>query len=83
MQLSRDRANLGVEQALDEGVHVFIGRADRGAVGEFVGDAIEAAEELRFFTGSHHAGVTEGVHPRLARGDILRPEPMIDGKTAV
>src|SRR5258706_361626 len=83
VQLSGDRADLGVEQALDEGVHVFIRRADRGAVGELVGDAIETADELRFFTGSHDAGVTERVHPRLARGDILRPEPMIDGKAAV
>ena len=83
VQLSGDRADLGVEQALDEGVHVFIRRADRGAIGELVGDAIETAEELRFFTGSHDAGVTERVHPRLARGDILRPEPVIDGKAAV
>jgi len=83
VELSRDRADLGVEQALDQGVHVLIGRADRGAVGELVGDAIETAEELRFFTGSHNAGVTQGVHPGLAGGDILRPETMVDRETAV
>jgi len=44
VQLSRHRTDLGVEQALDQRVHIFVGRADRGAVRELLSDVIEAVE---------------------------------------
>ena len=64
-------------------MHVFVRCADGGAVGELIGYAIEAAKQLRFFIGSDNPGLTECVHPRFARGDVLRPETMIDGETAI
>ena len=83
MELAGDGADFGVEQPLDQRVDVFIGRADRGAVGELVGDAIETAEELRFFSRSHNSGPRERVNPRFARGDVLRPKTMVDREAAV
>ena len=83
MELSGHRADFGVEQPFDEAVNVLVGRTDRGPVREFVGHTIETLEQLRFFAGAQNAGAAKRVHPRFAREDVLRPEPMIDGETAV
>ena len=83
MQLPRNRTDFGVEQSLDERMHVFIWSADGGAVSELVGDAVEPFEQLCFFGGGQHGGAAQGVNPCLARGDILRPKTVIDRETAV
>src|SRR6185503_6206158 len=83
VELTGQGADFGVQQSLDERMHVFVRCADRGAVGQFVGDAVEAVEQLRFFAGAQNAGAAERVPPRLAREDILGPEAVIDGKGAV
>ena len=83
MELAGDGSNFGVQQPLDQCVHVFVRRADGRAVGEFVGDAIQSFEQQRFFAGAQNARAPQGVHPCLTREDVLRPETMIDGKTAV
>jgi len=83
VQLAGNRTHLGVEQPLDEGVHVFVRRADGGSIGELVGNAIEAREQLRLFRGRHHTRAAQRVHPRFASEDVLWPEAMIDGKGAV
>ena len=83
MQFARESTNLLVEQSLDQRVHVLVRCADRGTVGQLIGDAIEAAEQLRFFMGSDDPRATECVHPRFARGDVLWPEAMIDGEAAI
>ena len=62
---------------------VFIGRTGGRAVGESLGDAVQAVEELGFFFGGQHAHAAEGVHPGLAGGDVLRPEAVIHRETAV
>jgi len=83
VQLAGETTHLVVEQALHESVHVFVWGADRGAVGELIRYAIETAKQLRFFMGSDNSSPAERVHPRLARGDVLRPEAMIDGEAAI
>src|SRR6266550_1083666 len=83
MELPRHRTDFRVEQPLDERVHVFIGSAGGGAVSELVGDAVESFEQLRFFRGGQDARAAQRVYPRLAGGDVLRPETMIDGEAAV
>ncbi len=83
MQLARGGADFFVEQALDERMDVFIRGAGRGAVGEAFGDAVEAVEQLGFFFGRQHADTAEGVNPRLAGRDVLRPQPVIHRETAV
>ena len=83
MQFARESTNLLVEQSLDEGMDVLVRCADRGTVGELIGDAIEAGKQLRLFMGSDDPCATEGVHPRFARGDVLWPEAMIDGEAAI
>jgi len=83
VQFARDGADFLVEQPLDEGVHVFVGRANGSAVREAIGDAVEPALELGFLRRRHDADAAEGVHPRFAREDVLRPEAMIDGEAAV
>jgi hypothetical protein len=64
-------------------MHIFIWSADGGAVCELVGDAVEPFEQLHFFGGGQHAGAAQRVNPRLARGDILGPQTVIDRETAV
>jgi hypothetical protein len=64
-------------------MNVVVRSAHSRPVRELVGDKVEALEELRFFAGAQHAGAAEGVHPRLAGENILRPEPVIDRETAV
>ena len=83
VQFAGETTDLVVEQALHERVHVFVRCGDRGAVRELIGYAIEAAQQLRFFIDSDNPCLTECVHPRFARGDVLRPETMIDGETAI
>ena len=50
MQLPGDRADLGIQQTLDQRVDVFVRRAHGRAIGELIGDAIETVEELRLFS---------------------------------
>jgi len=83
VQFAGDRTDFGVEQSLDQRVDVLVRRAHCGPVGEFVRDAVEAFEQLRFFGGGQHTGAAQGVYPCLAGGDVLRPETMIDGEAAV
>ena len=83
VELARRGADFFVEQALDERMDVLIGGAGRGAVGEPLGDAVEAVEQLGFLFSRQHADAAEGVNPRLAGGDVLRPEPVIHRETAV
>ena len=83
MQFAGDRADFGIQESLDEGVYVFVRRADAGAIGKTLGDPVEPAQELRFFLSRYNSCLTQCVHPRFARGDVLRPQPMIDGKAAI
>jgi len=64
-------------------VHVLVGRAHCGSIGELISDAIQTFEELSFFAGVQNACAAERMHPRFTRGDVLRPETVIDGKAAV
>ena len=83
MQLPRDRAHFLVQQALDQRVDVLIGRAHGGTVGQPLGDAVQALEQLRLFGGREHTHPAKGVDPGLARGHVLGPDAVIDGETAV
>jgi hypothetical protein len=83
VELAGGGADLLVEQPLDEGVHVLVGGAEGGAVGEALGRAVEADEDERFFLGAQHAGATEGVGPGAARRHVLRPQPVIGAERAV
>src|SRR2546430_14158281 len=49
VELPRHGADLFVEQPLDQRVNVLIGGADRGAVRQPLGHAIQSVQELRLF----------------------------------
>ena len=83
VQLAGHRADFLVQQPLDERVHVFVGSACRGPVGQPLGHAVQPLEHPPFLPRQQHAHAAESVDPRLARRDVLRPEAVVHRETAV
>ena len=83
VQLPRRRADLFVQQPLDQRVDVFVRGAHGGAVGEPLGDAVEPLEQRGLLGGGEHAHAAQRVDPRLARRDVLGPQPVVHGQAAV
>ncbi len=83
MQLGRDVADLGVQQPIDERVHVLVGRLRRLARFDSRGDGIQAALDRLALFERQHAGAPERYRPRLREPDIVRPEAEIDADGAV
>src|SRR3989454_9372516 len=63
--------------------HVLSGSARGGAVGQPLGDAVQPLEHVRFFGRREHADAAQGLDPGLAGRDVLRPEAVVHGETAV
>ena len=79
VELAGDRPHFGVQQALDQSMHVLVGRAHGRAIGQPLGDAVETVEQLRLLGSGHDADAAESMHPGLAGGHVLGPQPVIDG----
>ena len=83
VELPRDRPHLLVQQALDQRVDVFIGRAHGGAVRQPLRHAVQAFEQVRFLDGGEDADAAERVDPGLARRDVLRPQAVVHRQAAI
>src|SRR5262249_10124119 len=83
VELAREGTDLVIQQPFDECVYVLIGGADCSPVGETLSDAVQAVQQLRFLRRREYANAAEGVDPRLARRDSLRPQAVIDRQTAI
>ena len=83
MELPRHGTDLFIEQPLDQRVDILVGRTGRGAVRQTLGHAIQPVQELQLFRRRQYADPTQGVHPRLAGGHVLRPQAVIYGEAAI
>jgi len=83
VQLGGHRARLFVQQAVDHGVDVLIGRNRLRAIGDALPHPIEPAPQLFRFIGREHPGLAERQRPRLGESHIMRPQPEVGADGAV
>ena len=83
VQLGGDVADLFVQQAIDEGVHVFVGGDGLLAGAKTIGDGVEPVLERETFFDGDDAGAPERDRPCFGEPDVEGPETEVDADGAV
>ncbi len=83
VEFPRERPHFLVQQPLHQGVHVLVGRAHRGTIGEAFADPLQSRQQRSLLVGRQHVGQAQGHHPHPGDADVLGPQSAVDGETAV
>jgi hypothetical protein len=77
VKLARDVTDLFEEQALDQGMNIFVGCVGPSTLLEAGAHPCQAPAKCFTFFGVDHSRRLEGTRPRHATFDVLWPEPQI------